>query len=153
MLAVYAAAIDRDDPLSGLEIDERPEPEIPDGWTTVTVRAASLNHHDLWSLRGVGLPEDRLPMILGCDAAGLDEDGNEVIVHPVISDPSWHGDETLDPRRSLLSERYQGSFAERVAVPRWNLLPKPPGAVVRGGGVPADRLADRLPDAVHARRR
>jgi len=125
MLAVFAAAIDRDDPLQGLEIDERPEPETPDGWTTVTVKAASLNHHDLWSLRGVGLPEDRLPMILGCDAAGVDEDGNEVLVHAVISDPAWHGDETLDPRRSLLSERYQGSFAERVAVPRWNLLPKP----------------------------
>jgi NADPH:quinone reductase-like Zn-dependent oxidoreductase len=125
MLAVYAASIDRKDPLSGLEIDERPEPETREGWTTVTVKAASLNHHDLWSLRGVGLPEDRLPMILGCDAAGLDEDGNEVLVHAVISDPDWHGDETLDPRRSLLSERYQGSFAERVAVPRWNLLPKP----------------------------
>ena len=40
MLAVYASAIDRDDPLSGLRIDERPEPEIIDGWTTVTVRAA-----------------------------------------------------------------------------------------------------------------
>ena len=64
-------------------------------------------------------------MILGCDAAGVDEDGNEVIVHSVINDPSWHGDETLDPRRSLLSERYPGTFAERVAVPRWNLVPKP----------------------------
>ena len=126
MLAVFAAAQDRDDPLSGLRIDDRPEPETKDGWTTVTVRAASLNHHDLWSLRGVGLPEDRLPMILGCDAAGLDEDGNEVLVHSVITDPNWHGDETLDPRRSLLSERYQGTFAERVAVPRWNLVPKPP---------------------------
>jgi NADPH:quinone reductase-like Zn-dependent oxidoreductase len=125
MLAVYAASIDRDDPLSGLRIDERPDPEPPDGWTTVTVKAASLNHHDLWSLRGVGLPEDRLPMILGCDAAGLDEDGNEVLVHAVISGSDWHGDETLDPRRSLLSERYQGSFAEKVAVPRWNLVPKP----------------------------
>lgn len=125
MLAVYAATIDRDDPLSGLRIDERPEPETPDGWTIITVKAASLNHHDLWSLRGVGLTEDRLPMILGCDAAGLDEEGNEVLAHSVISDPAWHGDETLDPRRSLLSERYQGTFAERVAVPRWNLLPKP----------------------------
>jgi len=125
MLAVYAEAINREDPLAGLRIDDRPDPEPPEGWTTVTVKAASLNHHDLWSLRGVGLSEDRLPMILGCDAAGLDEDGNEVIVHAVISDPGWHGDETLDPRRSLLSERYQGSFAEKVAVPRWNLLPKP----------------------------
>jgi NADPH:quinone reductase-like Zn-dependent oxidoreductase len=126
MLAAFAADIDTDDPLSGLRIDERPEPEVPDGWTTVTVRAASLNHHDLWSLRGVGLDRDRLPMILGCDAAGIDEDGNEVVVHAVISDQTWHGDETLDPRRSLLSERYQGTFARRVAVPRQNLVPKPP---------------------------
>jgi NADPH:quinone reductase-like Zn-dependent oxidoreductase len=126
MLAVYASAINREDPLSGLTVGERPEPEIPEGWTAITVRAASLNHHDLWSLRGVGLPEDRLPMILGCDAAGIDADGNEVIAHSVINDPSWHGDETLDPRRSLLSERYQGTFADKVAVPRWNLVPKPP---------------------------
>jgi NADPH:quinone reductase-like Zn-dependent oxidoreductase len=126
VLAVYAARIDRDDPLVGLEVGERPEPEVPDGWTTVTVKAASLNHHDLWSLRGVGLPEDRLPMILGCDAAGLDEHGNETIVHSVISDPDWRGDETLDPKRSLLSERYQGTLAERVTVPRRNVVPKPP---------------------------
>ncbi len=125
MRAVFASAIDRDNPLSGLEIGERPEPEVSPGWTTVEVRAASLNHHDLWSLRGVGLPEDRLPMILGCDAAGLDEHGNEVVVHSVISDPDWRADETFDPKRSLLSEKHPGTFAERVAVPRRNILPKP----------------------------
>jgi NADPH:quinone reductase-like Zn-dependent oxidoreductase len=91
----------------------------------VAVKAASLNHHDLWSLRGVGLGKEQLPMILGCDAAGLDEDGNEVVVHSVISEDSWRGDETFDPRRSLLSERHPGTFAERVAVPRRNVLPKP----------------------------
>lgn len=125
MLAVYADKFSTDDPLSALQVGERPEPEVPDGWTTVTVKAASLNHHDLFSLRGVGLREEALPMILGCDAAGYDEDGNEVVVHAVISDPSWTGDETLDPRRSLLSERYQGTLADRVAVPRRNVVPKP----------------------------
>src|SRR5947209_13260701 len=65
-------------------------------------------------------------MILGCDAAGLDESGNEVIVHSVISRDSWRGDETFDPRRLLLSERHPGTFAERVAVPARNLVPKPP---------------------------
>jgi NADPH:quinone reductase-like Zn-dependent oxidoreductase len=125
MRAVYASATDRDDPLAGLEVGERPDPEPPDGWTTVQVRATSLNHHDLWSLRGVGLPEDRLPMILGCDAAGVDEDGADVIVHSVISGDDWRGDETLDPRRTLLSELHPGTFAERVAVPRRNLVPKP----------------------------
>jgi NADPH:quinone reductase-like Zn-dependent oxidoreductase len=65
-------------------------------------------------------------MILGCDAAGIDEDGNEVVVHSVIPDPNWMGDETLDPRRSLLSERHPGTLAQRVAVPRRNVLAKPP---------------------------
>jgi NADPH:quinone reductase-like Zn-dependent oxidoreductase len=125
MLAVFASRTDADDPLSALEVDERPDPQPPDGWATVTVKAASLNHHDLWSLRGVGLAEDQLPMILGCDAAGLDEDGNEVIVHSVIASDGWRGDETLDPKRSLLSERHQGALAERVAVPKGNLVPKP----------------------------
>jgi NADPH:quinone reductase-like Zn-dependent oxidoreductase len=125
MLAAYAARIDPDNPLAALEVGERPDPEPPDGWTTVDVRAASLNHHDLWSLRGVGLPEDRLPMILGCDAAGVDAGGNEVVVHSVIASDAWQGDETLDPKRSLLSERYPGTLAQRVAVPRGNLVPKP----------------------------
>jgi NADPH:quinone reductase-like Zn-dependent oxidoreductase len=126
MLAAYASAISPDDPLSGLTVGERPEPEARDGWTTVTVKAAALNHHDVWSLRGVGLAEDKLPMILGCDAAGVDPDGNEVVVHAVISSDDWRDDETLDPRRSLLSERHPGALAEQVLVPTRNLLPKPP---------------------------
>jgi NADPH:quinone reductase-like Zn-dependent oxidoreductase len=126
MLAAYASAISPDDPLSGLTVGERPEPEARDGWTTVTVKAAALNHHDLWSLRGVGLVEDKLPMILGCDAAGLDEDGDEVVIHAVISSDDWRDDETLDPRRELLSERRPGTLAQRVSVPARNLLPKPP---------------------------
>ena len=125
MLAVTCTSQSAEDPLSGLTIGERPEPEVPAGWARVTVKAASLNHHDLWSLRGVGLPADRLPMTLGCDAAGVDEDGNEVVVHALVGDPDWVGDETLDPKRSILSERYQGSLAEQVVVPRRNLLPKP----------------------------
>ena len=127
MLAAFATRFDPDDPLAALSMGEQPEPVVPDGWTTVEMRAASLNHHDLWTLRGVGIKEEQLPMILGCDAAGIDADGNEVVVHSVISDPDWRGDETLDPRRSLLSERHPGTFAERVAVPRRNVLPKPPG--------------------------
>ncbi|MEA2301674.1 MAG: hypothetical protein QOE44_2209 [Solirubrobacteraceae bacterium] len=127
MFAVYAARQDPEHPLGGLEQGEQPDPEVPEGWTTVRVRAASLNHHDLWSLRGVGLAADQLPRILGCDAAGVDEDGAEVVVHAVISDPGWRGDETLDPGRSILSERHPGTFAEKVAVPRRNLVPKPEG--------------------------
>lgn len=126
MFAVYAQRLDPQDPLSGLVVGQRPDPQVPDGWAAVRVRAASLNHHDLWSLQGVGLSADRLPMILGCDAAGIDQDGREVVVHSVISDPDWSGDETQDPRRSLLSERYQGTLADVVVAPRRNLVPKPP---------------------------
>jgi len=125
MFAVYAEKFSSDDPLSGLVVGERPDPEVPDGWAKVTVKAASLNHHDLWSLRGVGLKEQQLPMILGCDAAGYDEDGTEVVVHAVVNDPAWVGDQTLDPKRSLLSERHQGTFAESVVVPRHNVIAKP----------------------------
>jgi NADPH:quinone reductase-like Zn-dependent oxidoreductase len=123
MFAAYAARIDADDPLSALELGERPAPEARPGWSIVTVKAASLNHHDLWSLKGVGLPAGRLPMILGCDAAGVDEFGNEVVLHSVIGQ-SGHGVGPDEPR-SILTERYQGTFAQQVAVPTWNLLPKP----------------------------
>src|SRR3954447_2654680 len=121
MRAAIAIGADQDEPLRVLSVAEAPEPATPDGWVTIDVRAASLNHHDIWSLRGVGLPPDRLPMILGCDAAGVDPDGNEVVVYPVVADPG-------DPRGySLLSERYPGTLAERVAVPRPNLIAKPTG--------------------------
>src|ERR1700735_4862772 len=126
MFAVTAARIDADEPLAGLALGEHADPSPPSGWTTVSVKATSLNHHDVWTLRGVGISADRLPIVLGCDAAGLDPDGREVIVHAVIADPdAGGGDETLDPRRSLLSERHDGTFAQRVAVPRRNLVPKP----------------------------
>jgi NADPH:quinone reductase-like Zn-dependent oxidoreductase len=126
VLAVTAVRIDAENPLAGLDLGERPDPVPPDGWVTVTVKAAALNHHDVWTLRGVGISADRLPIVLGCDAAGLDPDGRPVIVHSVIGDPdAGGGDETLDPRRSLLSERHDGTFAAQVAVPRRNLVPKP----------------------------
>jgi NADPH:quinone reductase-like Zn-dependent oxidoreductase len=122
--AAYAASINPDDPLAGLVVGDIEPPATPDGWATVEVRASSLNHHDLWSLRGVGLPAERLPMILGCDAAGVDESGAEVVVHAVVGDPTI-GDETMDPGRTLLSEKWPGVFADRVRVPRRNLVPKP----------------------------
>ena len=123
MLAAYAAHLDAGDPLAGLEVGDRPEPAERPDWTTVDVRAASLNHHDLWSLRGVGLSAEQLPMILGTDAAGVTPDGREVVVHGVVG-ATGHGVGPTEPR-TLLSERYPGTFAERVAVPTWNLVPKP----------------------------
>lgn len=126
MFAVYAAGIDRDDPLSVLGVGDVDEPPTPEDWVTVRVRAASLNHHDLWALKGQALKPDQVPMILGTDAAGVTDDGREVVVHAVIGDAAANGgDETLDPRRSLLSERYPGALAEQVRVPARNLIDKP----------------------------
>jgi NADPH:quinone reductase-like Zn-dependent oxidoreductase len=127
MFAVYAAEPNADAPLDSLTVGERPTPEVPDGWVAVTVTAASLNMHDVATLRGVGIKPDQFPMILGCDGAGTLEDGTEVLLHSVIGDPSWDGDETLDPKRTLLTEKYQGTFAETVVVPARNAVPKPPG--------------------------
>jgi NADPH:quinone reductase-like Zn-dependent oxidoreductase len=83
--------------------------------------------HDIWTLRGVGIKPDQFPMILGCDGAGTLADGTEVVLHSVIGDPGWDGDETLDPKRTLLTEKYQGTFAETVVVPARNVVPKPAG--------------------------
>ena len=127
MFAAYASEPNPDDPLASLILGERPEPEVPDGWVPVTVKAASLNMHDLWTLRGVGIKPERFPMILGCDGAGVLADGTEVVLHSVIGDPAWSGDETLDPTRTLLTEKHQGTFAETVVVPARNALPKPAG--------------------------
>jgi NADPH:quinone reductase-like Zn-dependent oxidoreductase len=125
MFAIYADEPHSDDPLAGLRIGERPDPQVEDGWLPVTVKAASLNMHDIWTLRGVGIRREQFPMIVGCDAAGTLPDGSEVIVHSVISTPGWPGDETFDPKRTLLSELHQGTFADTVVVPARNALPKP----------------------------
>lgn len=124
MLAVTAARADPDDPLAALQVGDRPDPSPPEGWEVVEVRAAALNHHDLWTLRGVGVSEDRLPIVLGCDAAGTTTDGREVIVHAVLATPGGP-DETLAADMSILSERVDGTHAERVAVPARNLVDKP----------------------------
>ena len=123
MLAAVAVTADRTDPLAALEVRRVPRPVPAQHWSVVDVRAASLNQHDLWSLRGVGLPADLLPMVLGTDAAGVTADGRAVVVHGVIG-ATGHG-VGPDERRSLLSERYPGTLAEQVAVPTWNLVDKP----------------------------
>jgi len=123
VIAAYARDLSPDDPVAALEVGDRPEPQAREHWSVVDVRAAALNHHDVWSLRGVGLRAEQLPMILGTDAAGV-VDGREVVVHGVIGGTSGHGVGPDEPR-SLLSERYPGTFAEQVAVPTWNLVDKP----------------------------
>ncbi len=153
MLAVYASGIDRDDPLSVLTVGELPEPETPEDWVTVHVRAASLNHHDVWALKGQALKADQVPMILGTDAAGRDRR------RPRGGDP--RGPRRPGRRRRRRDPRSPADAAQRA-------LPGRPGragararpqprrqagrAHVRGGGLPADRLPDRVPhDRVEVR--
>src|SRR5579859_1603888 len=125
MRAAFVDRFDADRPAEVVCVGDRPEPAAPPGWVVVKVKAAALNHHDVWSARGIGLRREQLPMILGCDAAGVDPEGNEVIVHSVVTDPTWLGPEELDPKLSLLSEHHQGTLASSVAVPRRNLVLKP----------------------------
>ena len=105
---------------------EIPDPEPPAGWETVEVRAAALNHHDIWTLRGVGVTEDDLPVVLGTDAAGVTADGREVVVHAVLGTAGPGEDETMAADFHLFSERgIQGTLAERIVAPTRNLVPKP----------------------------
>lgn len=116
MLAAYAATQHPDRPVEGLVIGDLEPSPLPDGFTRVQLKAAALNHHDVWTLRGYGVPGDRLPMVLGTDGAGVTVDGREVIVHAVVEDADGV---------SLLSERHPGTLAEWVAIPSANLVPKP----------------------------
>lgn len=129
MRAALVTDQDAHDPLAGLTISyDHPEPVAREGHTKVRVKAASLNPHDAWTLRGVGHPADRVPMILGCDGAGVTEDGREVILHPVMGDAArGDGDQTLDPKRALLSETIDGTLADWIVVPDELLIDKPAG--------------------------
>ena len=127
MRAAYVQFPDATNPLSALVVGHRPEPQPTAGWSRIKVSAASLNHHDVFTLRGVGVARRDLPMILGCDAAGFDESGRRVVVHAVINQPDWTGPPLLDPGLSVLSEKVQGSFAEFIGVPTTNVLPLPDG--------------------------
>lgn len=124
MFAITATGAHPDAPLDGLSLGEHPDPTPPPGWEIVTIKAAGLNHHDVWTLRGVGIASERFPVVLGCDAAGVDANGNRVVVHAVIPDPD-SSDETMGDRRSILSEVYDGTFADQVMVPARNVIALP----------------------------
>ena len=133
MRAVYAAGVDYDDPLSVLEVGERPEPQSKPFWSTISVHASTVNHHDVWSLQGVGLSADATPMILGTDAAGvLEEDipvrkglkaGSEVVLYTFIGTDG--AGVMPGERRTILSEKYAGTMAELTQVPSANVFAKP----------------------------
>ena len=129
MFAVYAVHADVDDPLSALCIGEQPEPDLREGWARVKLSHASLNRHDLFTLRGItSHPEGiRFPIILGNDGAGMLDDGTPIVIYPVMGSDDWRGDETLDPHWHIFSERVPGTFADYVAVPERNAIVLPEG--------------------------
>ncbi len=141
MRAAYAVKLGGERPLENLEIGERPTPTPGPGEALVRVRAVSLNHHDLWTLRGVaGVPIEP-PRILGCEAAGVveaygpnrpagtPEPGSAVVLYPVVT--CGHCEACLGPDPSLcrewgmLSDKVDGTLAEYVVLPATNVLPKP----------------------------
>src|SRR5258708_38782485 len=66
-------------------------------------------------------------MTVGNDGAGVLDDGTEIVIYPVMGSSDWRGDETLDPDWNIFSERVPGTFADYVAVPRRNAIPRPSG--------------------------
>jgi NADPH:quinone reductase-like Zn-dependent oxidoreductase len=122
-----------------LVYEEAPDPRPGPLDVAVRVRAAALNHIDLWVRRG--LPRLRLtfPHILGADVAGVVEAvgervagvavGDEVVLAPGVSCGQCaacvDGRETLCADYSILGEHITGGYAERVVVPGVNVLAKP----------------------------
>ncbi|SFV09075.1 D-arabinose 1-dehydrogenase, Zn-dependent alcohol dehydrogenase family [Methylobacterium sp. 174MFSha1.1] len=128
MLAVYAKEKNPDDPLASVVVGEMPDPVIEEGWLRVKITHASLNRHDVFTLRG--LVNDKpvpYPMILGNDGAGLLDDGTPVVIYPVMGSDDWKADETIDPNWHIFSELVPGTMADYVAVPKRNALPLPEG--------------------------
>ena len=98
-----------------LRYEDAPDPEPGPGEVLVRVRAASLNHLDLWIRKG--LPSVPKPRILGADGAGIREDtGERVVINPGIE----HGEKI-----TVIGEHMDGTHAELVAVPAGNVYPLP----------------------------
>jgi zinc-binding alcohol dehydrogenase/oxidoreductase len=112
---VKAIRIHQDGGPEVLRYEDAPEPEPGPGEVLVRLRAASLNHLDLWIRKG--LPSVPKPRILGADGAGVREDtGERVVINPGIE----HGD-----RITVVGEHMDGTHAELVAVPEGNVYPLP----------------------------
>jgi len=106
-----------------LRHEDAPDPEPGDGEVVVRLRAASLNHLDVWIRKG--LPSVPKPRILGADGAGVVESlgggvtglspGQPVVINPGLLQPSG--------RIAVVGEHTQGTHAELVAVPAANVYP------------------------------
>ncbi|KAL1877280.1 hypothetical protein Plec18167_004969 [Paecilomyces lecythidis] len=135
MLAVIATGPNVEHPLSGLKVDRVPLPAVPEGWVLVKMSAAAINYHDVFTLQGFGTHPVKFPRILGCEGCGSLEDGTAVILYPVMNDPEYLGNETLDPRRHVFHEITDGTLAEYVIAPSRNVLPRPSSLAPTVGAV------------------
>jgi len=143
MRALYAMKLGGDSPLANLEFGERPDPDPGPGQVRIRVRAATLNHHDYWTLKGIVGHPVVPPRILGCDASGVVDSygpdppqgslppGSDVAVYPVTFCGSCAacrgGDPMLCRTFYMLSDGpIDGSFAEFLVAPAQNVVPKPP---------------------------
>ncbi|SEL94108.1 zinc-binding dehydrogenase [Haloferax larsenii] len=122
-----------------LEYGDFPDPEAGPEEVLVDVKAASLNHLDVWTRRGLPGVELEMPHIPGSDMAGVVtevgervtrfEEGDHVALLAGVSDGgdefSRKGDPTLAPDYRLIGEHMRGVHAEYAAVPEENLVPVP----------------------------
>ena len=98
-----------------LRYEDAPDPVPADGEVLVELRAASLNHLDLWVRKGQ--PSVPKPRILGADGAGVRVDtGERVVINPGLP----HGDQI-----TVIGEHTDGTHAELIAVPQANVHPLP----------------------------
>lgn len=126
-LAVVATGVVEGDPLAGLDVRPVPPPTPSEDEALVGIRAAALNHHDLWTLRGVGAVKHGFPLVLGSDGAS---DGT--VVYPLVPcgmrDACYGcriGNASLCRRLTVLGEGRDGTMAPSVAVPSSHVLPSP----------------------------
>jgi NADPH:quinone reductase-like Zn-dependent oxidoreductase len=141
MRAVFAKQLGGDAPLDNVEVGERPEPVLGPGDVRIRVRAATLNHHDYFTLRGIVGSPISPPRILGCDASGTVMDygdgrppgspdpGTDVTIYGVTfcgaCGACRSGDPMLCKRFTLLSDGdREGSFSDHLVVPAQCALPK-----------------------------
>lgn len=116
--------------LEALELAEIPEPTPPPGWHTMDVRAAGVNHLDLWVRRG--LPVARYPITLGSDAAGVvRETGKRALLDPGFGCGACEfcvaGEKSLCPKYRILGEHLDGAQAGVLVAPAENFVEIPDG--------------------------
>jgi NADPH:quinone reductase-like Zn-dependent oxidoreductase len=113
---VKAVRIHEDGGPEVLRYEDAPDPAPGPDDVLIQLRAASLNHLDLWVRRG--LPSVPKPRILGADGAGVDESGRRVVINPGLE----HGDKI-----TVIGEHTDGTHAEQIAIPASNVYPIPDG--------------------------